>query len=58
VQDNVRVGETVVDGRELFFVIEGDEAFARCRVKLFGFDVLIAPEVEITDVVFDLSRRE
>ncbi len=57
-QDDVRVGETVVDGCELFLVIERDEAFACGRVKLLCFDVLIAPEIEITDVVLDLSGGE
>ena len=57
-QNNVRVGETVVDSRELFFVIDGDEALARRRVKLFRFDVLIAAKIKIADVVLYLSGRK
>ena len=53
-EDNVRVGEAIIDRCELFLVIECDEAFARGRLKIFRFDVLIAPEIKIADVVFDL----
>src|SRR5262249_7142713 len=58
VKNRMSVGETVVDRRQLFLILNCDEAFARRGVKRFRFTILIAAKVEIADVVLDLSGRE
>src|SRR6185503_11233104 len=58
VQNGMSVGETIVDRRQLFLVIDGDETLARRSVKRFRLTILIPAEVEIADVVLNLAGRK
>jgi hypothetical protein len=56
-QQRVSVSEAIVDGRELFLIVESRKTLACGRLKNFSVEIPIAAKVEVPDVVFDLASR-
>src|SRR5262249_978784 len=57
-QECVSIGQTIIDGRKLFLIVERRKTLPRGVLKYFRIVITIAAKVQVTDVVLDLAGSQ